>query len=283
MNLAADLPLIPLIAAVLAAAAWIMLATRTKRQGDPKAAAAASDRPSGERARWIRLAIGLALGAMIWSLTDRPGIGLAVVTLWIGALAVLRSMERQRQAEQEERHAIEAIGAAGRALRAGIPVGGMIDFLATESRGEAARAFREIVRREGVGESMSSAIRTVLLGSRMPALRAFGLAVLAQLGAGGDIADTTDRLARSLIERNRMRRRVRAVMAYTRAAAILLAVLPAILVPLLCVLMPDYAQFMLHRPAGNALLAIAAAMVVVGTLLMQRMSRIEPARGGAAR
>jgi len=181
---------------------------------------------------------------------------------------------------EEESHAIEAIGAASRALRAGIPINGMLEFLATESRGEAGRSFREVVQREGLGEDMPSAIRHVLLASPWTALRAFGLTLLSQLESGGDIADTADRLARALIERRRMQRRARTIMAYTRAAATLLAALPAIVVPLLCYLLEEYAQFMLRTPTGNMMLAACACLIVVGTTLIQRLSRLDTVRPG---
>lgn len=277
MNSAFGPELVPMLAAALAAAGWFVLAIRARTAVTP-----APTRRSAP-ASMLRLAIGVVAAVAVWSLTDRPGLAFAALVLWSGTNWVLSARRRHRLALEEERHAIEAIAAASRALRAGIPVGGMLDFLAAESHGEAGRAFREIVQREGVGEEMGSAIRRVLLDSSLPALRAFGLTILTQIGAGGDIADTTDRLARSLVERGRMRRRARTIMAYTRTAALVLAALPAIVVPLLCLLIEDYAELMLHRPWGNGLLTLAAGMVVVGVILMQRLSRLEPLRTGTAR
>lgn len=267
----------PLIAAVVAAVGWLVFALR----GRGRSPLAPSDPLDGRSA--LRLAIGLAMAIVVWRLSDRPVLAALLLVVWLGAVALLRSRRRHRLALQEEQHAIEAIGAASRALRAGIPVGGMLDFLAVEGRGEAGRAFREVVHRESVGETMPSAIRSVLLASGLPSLRAFGLTLLSQLGSGGDLADTTDRLARALIDRARVRRRARTIMAYTRTAAALMAVLPVIVVPMMCYLLEDYAQFMLHTPTGNTLLAISACLVVGGTLFMQRLAQLEPARPEVAR
>jgi Flp pilus assembly protein TadB len=281
MSAAADSMLVPIIAAAVAAGAWLVLA----RRAAPAASHEHLGPPAPRRATgsWIRIALAMAIAAFVWGMTDRPSLALLAAVLWLGASGLLRSRRRNRLELREEQHAIEAIGAASRALRAGIPVSGMLEFLSHESRGEARRAFQEVVHREGVGEELGAAIRQVLLRSPLPALRAFGLTILSQLGSGGDIADTTDRLARSLIDRARVRRRARTIMAYTRAAATLLAVLPAIVVPMMCYLMDDYARFMLHTPTGNALLATSGCLVVGGTLLMQRLSRLEPARVGVAR
>jgi len=278
MNFDADPSLWPLLAAALAAGAWWLLATRSA--GGPAAVAPSA---SAQRTTVLRIVMAAAVAIVALRVSDRPTLAVLVLVVWLGANALLRSRRNNRLALQEEAHAIEAIGAASRALRAGIPVGGMLEFLATESRGEAGRAFREIVQREGVGEELSSALRRVLLVSPLPSLRAFGLTILSQLGSGGDIADTTDRLARALVERTRMRRRARTIMAYTRAAAILLAAMPAIVMPMICWLLDDYARFMLHSLPGNILLAISACLVVGGTLLMQRLSRLEPSRTSVSR
>jgi tight adherence protein B len=192
-------------------------------------------------------------------------------------VVIVRSRARTRRTVEQERYAVEAISGASRALRAGIPLGGMLEILAVEGRGEAGRAFREIIRRESLGEDLASAIRRVLLRSPLPALRAFGLAVIVQINAGGDLADTTDRLARSLVERGRMRRRARTIVSYSRAAATVLSVLPILAVPLMAWLVDDYLTLLLDRPAGNILLAVSAVLLVAGIASIQRFGRIDGA------
>jgi len=282
MSPTAHSPLVPLAAAALALGAfWLFVVRRARTTPLATPPAQALDRRAAVL-RALRLALVLAAALVLWRLFDRPALVVALLAVWGGAIWMVRVRRRHREQMQEESHAIDAIGAASRALRSGIPVGGMLDFLATESRGEAGRAFREIVQRESVGEEMPSAIRRVLLASPLTALRAFGLTLVSQLESGGDIADTADRLARTLIERRRMHRRARTIMAYTRAAATLLTVLPAIVVPMLCWLLDEYAQFMLHTRTGNTLLAMSACLLAVGTVLIQRLSRIDAPRTRAA-
>ena len=189
---------------------------------------------------------------------------------------MMRSRRRRRLADQEEAFAVEAIGTASRALRAGIPVSGMLQMLADESRGQTRLAMREMMQREGMGEELASCIRSVLLASPLPALRAFGMALVVQLSAGGNLAETTDRLALSLVERSRVRRRARTIMAYSRNAANVLAITPLLAVPMLASLVDGYAGVLLDRPEGNVLLGASAFMLVMGLLMIQRMSRVDP-------
>lgn len=222
--------------------------------------------------------MGIVIAGALWILADRFGLALGFLGVWYTALTILRARARSKQEIAEEGHALSAIHIASRALRAGIPVTGMIDILAKDGRGQAGSAFREIKQREELGEEMTDSVQRVLVKSSQPALRAFGLVLLVQLTAGGNIADTADRLARSLVERGRIRRRARTILTYGRTAAIVLAMLPAVVVPILCVNLEGYAGFVFDRPAGNLLLAICTVLVAGGMSIVHRLSQIELAR-----
>lgn len=281
MNALQDPALLPILAAVAAFGLFCLVAAGRSSPAMPSAQPASTSPQLSPRRRLLRTVLVVAAVLVLWRLTDRPALAAALAVLWAGILWLLRSRAKHRVQMEEESNAIDAIGAASRALRAGIPVSGMLEFLAAESRGRSGLAFREIVQREKLGEDMASAIRHVLLTSPLTALRAFGLTLLSQLESGGNIADTADRLARALIERRRMHRRARTIMAYTRAAATLLAALPAIVVPMLCYLLDEYAQFMLRTSTGNLMLAACACLLVIGTVLIQRLSRLDTAHVGA--
>ena len=222
--------------------------------------------------------IGIVIAGALWILANRFGLALGFLGVWYTALTILRARARSKQEIAEEGHALAAIHIASRALRAGIPVTGMIDILAKDARGQAGSAFREIKQREELGEEMTDSVQRVLVKSSQPALRAFGLVLLVQLTAGGNIADTADRLAKSLVERGRIRRRARTILTYGRTAAIVLAMLPAVVVPILCVNLEGYAGFVFDRPAGNLLLAICTVLVAGGMSIVHRLSQIELAR-----
>lgn len=259
------------------AVAWIAWVLRRPPSEEAAADAGAGRPPAPAHRPRVRIAFLAGLGAAgaTWFLADSLLLGAAVLIAWQSGARLLETRRAERAFAAEEAHALAAIGTATRALRAGIPLAGVVGILATESRGEAGAAFREIVQREGMGEELPSAIRRTLLGSRLAALRAFGLALLMQVKAGGNIADTSDRLARSLVERNRVRRRARTIVAYGRAAAIVLGLLPAAIIPLLSLNVDGYADFLLDRPVGNMLLAASAMLIATGLLMVQRMCRID--------
>ena len=215
------------------------------------------------------------LGGFIWVIAERPTLAIAAFVLCYGVSEMLRIRKQKIQLVLEEQYAIEAVGGASRSLRAGIPLSGMLQILSVETRGQTQMAFRQIIQREAMGEELAIAIRRVLLQSPLSTLRAFGLALIIQISAGGNLADTTDRLARSLVDRTRVLRRSKAIVAYARAAAIVLAVLPPIVVALMCVMVEGYSEFLFDRTEGNTILGVAVVLVVIGLTSIQRFGRIE--------
>lgn len=284
---------LPWIVAAAVAALWcavaVLPAMRATRGGTAQssattdaatAAAGETDGVARPTEAYLQLA-GLALAAAVWILGERPGLAFAILALWTGTIWILRARRRERERVADEASALDAIAAASRALRAGIPISGMLAILASEGRGPAGRSFREIVRRESLGEDLGSALRRVLLASPIAPLRAFGLALLVHGTAGGNLAESTDRLARSLVERSRVRRRSRTITSYGRAAGFLLAVMPVAVIALMTASVEGYSEFVFDRPLGNLLVGISAALVMVGTIAMQRIARIErDAEGG---
>jgi Flp pilus assembly protein TadB len=270
---------LPALAAIGVLAIWWLAVVRPAIRGKGEAASPPRSQTGGGL---LVPLVGLGVAAFIWHLTERTGPAVAVLVLWTGFFALLRARTRGRIETEEERHALEAISTASRVLRAGIPLSGMLSILAEQAQGEAGRTFREISRRERLGEDLSAAVRHTLLASRQPSLRAFGLALEVHLAAGGNLAEAGDRLAKSLLERSFVRRRAKTILAYGRLAAGLLTVFPVIVVAMMSASVAEYWPFLVDRPEGNLMMGIAALLVVAGLVTIERIGRFDPSSREAA-
>lgn len=239
--------------------------------------------PIPEKAsRWQVLGVPAVaiVAATVWIVTGREMLGFAVFAVGYGVISLYRRRRSRLREESEERHALAAIETAGRVLKAGIPLQGMIDMLAKDAGGKTGGEFREIVKRGELGEDLAASIERVLLRSGRPEIRAFGLALMVQLEVGGNLADTTDRLVRALVDRGLVRRRSRTILAYGRLAGGILAMFPLLVIGAMSVSIDGYFDFLFDEPMGNMLLAIAAALIVVGMLSLENLARIEPRSSG---
>jgi tight adherence protein B len=158
-----------------------------------------------------------------------------------------------------------------------------MQILAVEAQGEAGRAFREVSRREAMGQEFTAAVERVLAGSRLVALRAFGLALIVHSSAGGNLSAVADRIVRSLIDRTRMRRRARTILTYGIFAANFLALAPLLGFLFLSVQLEEYSSLMLDRPIGHLLIGISAALVVIGLVTVRRISSFDRLSEGGRR
>jgi tight adherence protein B len=270
--------LVPFLTAVIVLIAWIFFMLPALQRVKPATKEILEPIQTKKTNVNVALIGGVVLAGITWQISRNPSLAFTVFVVWYGANVIVRSRNQQKQTQREEQYAIEAIGGASRSLRAGIPMSGMLHILAVESRGETQAAFRQIVQRESMGEELVVAVRRVLLQSPMASLRAFGLALMIQVAAGGNLADTTDRLARSLIDLDRVRRRAKTIVAYSRAAASVFVLLPMIVVPLMCALIEGYREFLLDGKSGNAILGFSIILLVLGLVMIQRLSRIESLR-----
>ena len=282
---------VPALAAVIAMAIWywaiVMPALRSERaKAASEADAAQLPAPVADR-HWIERRVfnfaGIAAWLVATVLGGSEGLAFASFAVTFGAVSVARSRIRAHRAEREEREVLEAIGTAAVGLRAGLPLAGVLQILASEAGGEPGRAFREVARREAMGQDFAGAVERVLVGSRLMALRMFGLALLVHASAGGNLSAASDRIARSLIDRARMRRRSRTILAYGMFAANFLAVAPVLAFLVISLQLEEYADLMLNRPVGHLLMGMAAALVVVGLVTVRRMSSFERLEEGGLR
>jgi tight adherence protein B len=281
---------VPAMSGAIALAIWYLALVRPTRRTELARAAAQSDDAAPEPPRerhWIEARAmdhaGLAAGFLAWVLGASEGLAFAVLALVVGIVSTTRTRIRSRRAEREEREVLDAIGTAATGLRAGIPLAGVMQLLAGEARGEPGRAFREVARREAMGQDFVGAVERVLTASRIVALRVFGLALIVHTSAGGNLSASADRIARSLIERARMRRRTRTILAYGVFAATLLATAPLFGVLFLSIQLEEYADLMLEQPIGHLLLGLAAALVVAGIVSVRRMSSFDRLGDGVLR
>jgi|688.fasta_scaffold33303_3 tight adherence protein B len=291
MSLLQNQWLVPVLSASIAMAIWywaiVMPAVRAERamaasEGDGTSAPVAAAERHWVEGRAFNFA-GLAAWLLVTVLGGSEGLAFASFAVSFGAVSVARSRIRARRAEREERDVLEAIGTAAVGLRAGLPLAGVLQILASESSGEPGRAFREVARRESMGQDFAGAVERVLVGSRLMALRMFGLALLVHASAGGNLSAASDRIARSLIDRARMRRRSRTILAYGIFAANFLAIAPVLSFLVISLQLEEYADLMLNQPVGHLLMGMAAALVVVGLVTVRRMSSFERLEEGGLR
>lgn len=214
--------------------------------------------------------------ALLWSRSLVLATGVLLVL--VAAIVLFLRIRAAKRRELLERQCVEALRIASRSLSAGHPISGVMRVLSERIPGPTGGLFIEIVQREELGESLSSAIRTVLLKAETRELRAFGTALLVQIEAGGNLTEAIDRLCSSIVERMILRKRGEALTAASRFSARFIVVVPFVCVLFLSINSDFYAEFMFGDPLGRLMLVGALMLVLGGLLAVNKFARLDDGR-----
>lgn len=194
----------------------------------------------------------------------------------VGFLAWWYATKRvaQRRA-QFERQLVDGLELSARALRAGHPLLGAFELIAEEIPAPLGTIFREICQQQEMGVRLDDALRRAALITRSADMKLFSAALAIQLRAGGNLAETMDGIAFVVRERMRLNRRFRVLSAQTKFSKRILLVMPFAMFGVLSVVDPNYMRVLYTSPLGNLMLVASAVSLLLGWLVMTRMSELK--------
>jgi len=215
----------------------------------------------------------ILLGSLVVARTALPGVGLviaAAVAFWI----YLKQRINRRTA-LFERQLVDALQIAVRSLRAGHPLGGAFQIVASEIPDPVGQAFSEICQQQAFGMSLEEAIQRVATRSGSADMRLFATSVVIHVRSGGNLADMIDRLAFLIRERMRLNRRVRVLLAQVQLSKNILLALPFVLVILIAFAKPGYMQPLYTTNLGKQLMIAGFVLIILGIYTMNRLARLK--------
>jgi tight adherence protein B len=105
-------------------------------------------------------------------------------------------------------------------------------------------------------------------------LRLMVMVITIQHAVGGDLPAILTTLADTMRQRAEMREEIMAATAQSRASSLIITLLPVIAGAFLFFVVPDYFRPMFVNPLGWVILAAAAGLLVVGNLIIRRITTI---------
>jgi tight adherence protein B len=160
-------------------------------------------------------------------------------------------------------------------LRAGFPLSQAVASASAELDGPMGEEMRRVARESSLGRPLPDAL--VSLGDRMGSedIAWVGMAIEIQQQSGGNLADVLDQVARSVTDRQRLDREVRALTAEGRLSAIVLGILPPALAVVIAVVNPAYVSVLFTTPNGRAMSVAAVVGMVAGFVWMSRIVQVD--------
>lgn len=169
----------------------------------------------------------------------------------------------------------DALDLMVRAVRTGVPVMRALEIVADECAQPIAGEFRQIADSLHLGIELETILEGAMERLRIPEFSFFCVALLLQRETGGPLGETLEGLADIIRARKDIKQKTRSLTAESRLASRIIACVPFVMFAALYEIDRDYARLLLDTRSGHQILMIAAALLVFGMLVIQRIGRLD--------
>jgi tight adherence protein B len=218
----------------------------------------------------------VALGALIGLLRFGFSIGpviLGAVGFIIPPL-VVAYLQRRRQQQFNDQLA-SMLQLLSNSLKTGYAIDRALETVAAKSQPPVSTEFERVATEVTLGTSVEDALSSLLLRINSPDLEFIVTAILLHIRVGGNLAEVLDNISDTLRDRLQTKRDMSVLTAQSRASATIITGLPILLALGLYVFVPGYYAPMTSTWIGYVMLGFAGFMVLIGNLIIQRMTALE--------
>lgn len=222
----------------------------------------------------VTVAASLVLAALTFALTRKPVVAILFAALGPAAavLVVRRGIAKRRKAFEAQLPG--ALSLVASSLSAGHTFLRAIHMMCDESDPPLGEEFARVVGETQLGDSLVDALARMADRLQIRDLDWVVQAIRIQQTVGGRLADLLHTLADFIRARDEVRREVLVLTAEGRISAYVLGAMAPLLIIAIQVMNPKYIQPMYHGMGLIVLLACGAS-VVIGTVVILRMAKVE--------
>jgi len=201
-----------------------------------------------------------------WILLDNLVFGILItVFLLLAPWYLIRRMAERRRLKIEDQLA-DAMVTLANAVRAGLSLAQSMEILAAQCPKPINTEFFQIVAEYKLGKPLERTLTEAKQRLKSENFALFAAALLASHESGGRLNETVERIAQSVLEMQRLDRKVLSETAQARKSAVYMALAPGIILVVYYFVDPVNTTLLFTRLFGQVLLAIAVMFNVVAYL-----------------
>jgi tight adherence protein B len=218
----------------------------------------------------LTLLLGWVLSAAFGSVILSP---LALLVPLVVREVIAVKLRRQRNLFAEQLP--DNLQVLASALRAGHSIVGALSVVAEDSAEPSRSEFQRVIADDQLGVPLEQALEVVVRRMANRDLAQVALVASLQRQTGGNTAEVVDSVTETIRERFELRRMVKSLTAQGRMSRWVVSALPVVLLAAIEAINPHYIDPMWHSVGGRIALAVAALMVVAGSLVIRKIVDIE--------
>jgi len=169
----------------------------------------------------------------------------------------------------------EAVSLLCRSLKAGHPFRSGMALAAEEMDAPVSEEFGQAVEEMALGLDPRVALQNLSMRMNTPDMPFFVTAILIQRETGGDLPAVLENLAKTMRDRMRFEKKVKALTSQTMTSANTLALFPTLFVIFLSYVTPGYLDPLFETTTGTFILRAAAGLNFVGWILCRQMAVVK--------
>lgn len=251
------------VAAAIALGAWsggdLLLATAAAIERDI-AEKLRRLRASTEKLRAILVAwvgVTAVVFFIFWHVLASPVFAVLASAFLLAAPWYLLQRAAERRRQKVEDQMADAMVTLANAVRAGLSLVQSLDILAAQCPWPINEEFRQIIGEYKLGKPLERTLVEAKDRLRSENFALFAAAILASHESGGKLNETVERIAQSVLELQRLERKIMSETAQARKSAIYMACTPAFILVAYWFVDPDNTALLFTTTFGNVLLALA--------------------------
>lgn len=213
---------------------------------------------------WL-IAIGAGFGGL-WLVLDSLifAVILAALLLATPWYIVRRLAERWRQKIEDQM--ADAMVSLASAIKAGLSLAQSLEILAAQCPRPISAEFQQMVGEYKMGKPMERTLVETKQRLRSENFALFAAAMLASHESGGRLNETVERIAQSILELQRLERKVKSETAQARKSAVYMAIAPLLILTVYYFVDPINTTLLFTTVPGQAILGLAFVFDVIAYL-----------------
>ena len=204
-----------------------------------------------------------------------PIFAVVVAALMLAAPGVVLTHLANRRRNHFTRQLPGALDLLAGTLRAGFSLPQGMQAMSEEVSDPMAMEIKRAINEERLGRPISDALQDVADRMQSPDFAWAVLAIRIQRQVGGNLAELLTTVGRTMVERERLRREVKALTAEGRLSAIVLVALPPCISGFVWLMNPTYIDPLLHTQLGQMGMGLGLVSMAIGWFVMQRIIDIK--------
>ena len=229
-------------------------------------------------AEWVLIGgcVAVVIAAAVSILTGNVIVGVLLGALvgWLGMRMILSVLIRRRRNAFAEQLP-DLLQLLASSLQSGFSLPQALDAVTSETAQPAGGEFARALAEARLGAELEGCLETVADRMESDDLRWLVMAIRIQRGIGGNLAEVVTTIVSTIRERAYLRRQVIALSSEGRLSAYVLIALPLAVGAFLFITRPTYMRPLYTTHTGQLMLGAAAVSLVLGTVIMRRIIKVE--------